>query len=151
MAYAVKYRLDYTDVLGVLNRIDISLDDYTGSISNPIGGPVPLTLSMLGDGNKFQPIIGTEATITLVGTTVFEYEEFFACKNKDYKVEHYIDSVLNFSGYVQPDMYTEPLGPSNYLFQLRATDMLGDLHSLRYESAAATPYTGNESEIVIIS
>ena len=45
MAYGVKYRLEFSDVLGYGKKIEILKKDYTGDILPMIGGANPVSIS----------------------------------------------------------------------------------------------------------
>ena len=49
MAYGVKYRLEFSDVLGNGKKIEILKDGYSGSVLPLIGTDEPLSIKWDGD------------------------------------------------------------------------------------------------------
>jgi len=45
MAYGVKYRLEFSDVLGYGKKVEILKKDYTGDVLKMVGGANPVSIS----------------------------------------------------------------------------------------------------------
>ena len=60
MAYGVKYRLEFSDVLGYRKKIEIHKKDYTGSILPMIGTRSPVVISWQSSDDFYKAIIGKQ-------------------------------------------------------------------------------------------
>ena len=97
-------------------------------------GNPPVIISQASQDNPFEGgIIGSEATITLVSKTNFQFEEFFYATNREYHVEIDFDGTNVWNGYVVPDNYREPYIDPPYNVTLNALDGIGDLRNIPYE------------------
>lgn len=91
MAYGVKFRLDFDDVLGNGKRIEILKDGYVGDPSSYpvyplIGRGDPVVIKWDADDDFYSPIIGSTCTLNLFQTDETQYDTFFDADEKEYKV-----------------------------------------------------------------
>jgi hypothetical protein len=91
MAYGVKFRLDFDDVLGNGKRIEILKDGYVGDPSfypvyPLIGRGDPVLIKWDADDDFYSPIIGSTCTLNLFQTDDTQYDTFFDAEEKEYKV-----------------------------------------------------------------
>lgn len=91
MAYGVKFRLDFDDVLGNGKRIEILKDGYVGDPSSYpvyplIGRGDPVVIKWDADDDFYSPIIGSTCTLNLFQTDDTQYDTFFDAEEKEYKV-----------------------------------------------------------------
>ena len=136
MAYGVKYRFDfYSKINNLQNRIDILEDGFVGSVITlqSMGG-TPITIKWDGgDFDKDVSIIASEAVLEFVQTDDFDIDTFFSNTDLKYKVNHYVNSVLNWTGFLQTDDLQQPfLDPPN-IFTVRAVDGLSFLKTVNLQ------------------
>ncbi|MGV7234758.1 MAG: hypothetical protein ACQ9ET_00725 [Nitrosomonadaceae bacterium] len=82
MSYAPKYRLQYTPLNGEKTYIDLKLEGYSGAVTDVKGGGNPLTMRMLQSGDPItEPIKATEAELTLMSQSNFQFQEIFTSTN----------------------------------------------------------------------
>lgn len=133
MAYGVKYRFEfYSKISDTLNRIDVLEDAYAGSVNTLDSmGAVPITIKWDGEeGEKNTPIIASEATLQFVQTSSFDIDTFFANTDQKYKINHYLNGRLNWTGFTQTDDLQQPyIDPPN-IFTVRAVDGLAYLKTI---------------------
>lgn len=86
MAYGEKYRLFFDDVDGRQYKLDILQKDYTGAVSNLIGGADPVQIEWVADEDIYNPIIGSRCKLDLYVTDNNVYDEFFKGDERTYKV-----------------------------------------------------------------
>lgn len=86
MAYGVKFRLDFDDVLGNGKRVEILQDSYTGDVKSLIGRGDPVVIKWDADDDFYSPIIGSTCTLNLFQTDDTQYDTFFDAEEKEYKV-----------------------------------------------------------------
>lgn len=142
MAYAVKYRLDFSDLEGNARRLEIFQDGYVGSVISAVGTDEPVIITHQQDDDVYQPIIGSNAEINLLATDAVNYDDLLTPDEKEFKVVvYYEDStyyVPIWSGFVIPDAYKQAIKSTPYEIQITASDGLGSLdgykHTLAYNS-----------------
>ena len=59
MAYGVKYRLEFSDDLENVKKIEILKKNYTAAVNDLVGGADPCVISWQGDDNFYSPIKGS--------------------------------------------------------------------------------------------
>jgi hypothetical protein len=91
------YRLEYDATKGAEGapisptRIDILERGYEGDITEVKGGNDPFILRYNGDGdiNKFTPIIASEARLTIISETNFQFRHLFTQDERKYQIRYY--------------------------------------------------------------
>ncbi len=110
MAYGVKYRLEFSDVLGYGKKVEILKRDYTGNILPMIGGANPVSISWQSSNDFYSPIIGSKCQLNLFVTDEVTYDDFYKFDEREYKVvvyykqtqsNEYNDRVSNDGGNIE--------------------------------------------------
>ena len=104
MAYEVKFRLEFSDVLGNGKKIEILKDGYsnTGTIYDLVATDDPLQITWDQDDNFYDPIIGSTCQINLFVTDTTNYDNFYDADEREYKIKiSYKDSSNNYQTYWQ--------------------------------------------------
>jgi hypothetical protein len=130
MAYGVKYRLEFSDVLGNGKKIEILKDNYSGSVLPLVGTADPVSIKWDGDDDFYSPIIGSTCTINLFVTNEVQYENFYAFDEEEFQVKiFYKDASNNYqlywTGFIVTDSYKQALMSPPYQISLQANDGLG--------------------------
>jgi len=100
MAYGVKYRLEFSDVLGYRKKIEIHKKDYTGSVLPIIGTSSPVVVSWQSSDDFYKPIIGSKCQLNLMVTDSVTYDDFYKFDEREYKV-------IIFYAQTQADEYSD--------------------------------------------
>ena len=134
MAYGVKYRLEFSDVLGNGKKIEILKDGYSGSVLPLIGTDEPLSIKWDGDDDFYSPIIGSTCTINLFVTDDVQYDNFYAFDEEEFQVKIYFKNptdvyVLYWVGFIVTDSYKQAMAAPPYQISLQAHDGIGLLDS----------------------
>tara|TARA_R110000823_G_scaffold309869_1_gene434425 strand:- start:16550 stop:18742 length:2193 start_codon:yes stop_codon:yes gene_type:complete len=107
MAYGVKYRLEFSDVLGYGKKVEILKKDYTGEILPMIGGAEPVIIKWNSSDDFYKPLIGSQCTLDLIVTDDVKYDDFYKFDEREFKVKisysksiskTYADRVTNDNG-----------------------------------------------------
>jgi hypothetical protein len=91
MAYGVKYRLIFSDLLGHAKKVEILQDGYSGEVLPMIGTGNPVEMEWEGDDDFYNPIIGSSCTLNLLVTDDVTYDDFFKGNEEEYRVQIYYD------------------------------------------------------------
>jgi len=89
MAYGVKYRLEFSDVLENGKKVEILKKNYTGDVLPLIGGANPVSISWQSSDDFYKPIIGSKCTLSLLVTDSVNYDDFYKFDEREYKVVVY--------------------------------------------------------------
>ena len=133
MAYGVKFRLEFSDVLGNGKKIEILQDGYTGSVLDLVGTDDPLEITWDQDDNFYNPIIGSTCQINLFVTDDTNYDDFYDADEREYKIKiSYKDSLdayqTYWEGWLLVDQFQESVTTTPFQIALRGYDGLGSLN-----------------------
>lgn len=134
MAYGVKYRLEFSDVLGNGKKIEILKDNYLGAVLPLVGTADPVSIKWEGDDDFYSPIIGSTCTLNLFVTNEVQYENFYAFDEEEFQVKIYYKNdvnnyILYWAGFIVTDSYKQALMSPPYQISLQANDGLGLLET----------------------
>ena len=121
--YGVKYRFRWNDEGGGDWRIDICQAGYTGDILPRAIGASSVSLRRDRNGN----ICGTSLELTAECRVDEEFAELYTTDPFEFKVLVYAESVCIWTGYVTPELYSEPFIAPPYDVKVTASDNLGEL------------------------
>jgi|DEB0MinimDraft_6_1074348.scaffolds.fasta_scaffold01141_4 hypothetical protein len=130
MAYGVKYRLEFSDVLGNAKKIEIEKDGYSGTVLPLIGTADPVSIKWEGDDDFYSPIIGSTCTLNLFVTDTVQYDNFYAFNEEEFKVKiYYKDDAdvyrLYWAGFIVTDSYKQSLQSTPFEISIQAHDGIG--------------------------
>lgn len=134
MAYGVKYRLEFSDVLGNGKKIEILKDNYLGAVLPLVGTADPVSIKWEGDDDFYSPIIGSTCTLNLFVTDDVQYDNFYAFDEEEFQVKIYYKNdvnnyILYWAGFIVTDSYKQALMSPPYQISLQANDGLGLLET----------------------
>ena len=121
--YGVKYRFRWNDEGGGDWRIDICQAGYTGDILPRAIGASSVSLRRDRNGN----ICGTSLELTAECRVDEEFAELYTTDPFEFKVLVYAENVCIWTGYVTPELYSEPFIAPPYDVKVTASDNLGEL------------------------
>jgi hypothetical protein len=145
MAYGQKYQLQFTDLDKNVIKVIISQDGYSGALMNFVGSENPTVTKLDKSGDdRFEPLKPTSMEIGIFVDKAGDYDEFYEIDNFEYRVDKYLNSVLDWSGYINDELSTEEYSQGKYFISLTATDGMSILKG-RY-----TELTGRVSHLTMI-
>jgi len=137
MAFAVKYRMDWTDQFGSTDafRLDFELEGYVGGIIG-LGHEVDDSFEHnYNEGTGW--VVGSEGigSFHVNQTDIAAYDaDFYDSAFQDIKVKFYINSNLDWVGWLKPENTTREFlnVGADVQYRVSATDGLNDLKSIDY-------------------
>src|SRR3972149_3914765 len=134
MAYLKKYYITYCTPEGLNCRVSILQRDYVGAVTELTGQEIPFLINYENTEDfKFSPIRASAADVFMVfGGDLTDFEEFWTADEREFKVMHYVDSVLEWSGFVIPNGFSYELRGGLYYASIQASDGLSTLQSLDF-------------------
>lgn len=150
--YKTIYRYIFASRQGYTVEVNIGKKDYTGGIITRALGRAPV---LRRDNNE--NISGTSLELYAEAAVQGEYEQFYTSAADEFKVSLYRNGIQLWTGFVEPELYSEPDIPVPYDVRIIATDGLGELkrydyelegtHTLREHLAYMLAKTGIERDI----
>jgi hypothetical protein len=132
VAYGLRLRIEYKDIHDILTRINIYQDGYNGS-ADIRSAHAGITISWGDQGSEELPIVyGSSCTIYFDAEFDFEFLYLFSSDARKHRVEVEKAGSLLWTGYVEPDSWSEPLITTPYPVELTAYDGLGFLTDTPY-------------------
>lgn len=144
--YIPKYYIEYCDDFGTQRNVYILKYNYTGGMTELTGQPNPVTLSYdSSEDFKFSPIRPSTADINIIlnSETGVNLDEFWTIDERDFKVEVYKSTSIDWTGFLITDGLSYNLTGNNYEATLTFADGLGNLEHLKFVDDNDKPY-GNQ-------
>lgn len=136
MSYGLKYYFSFDDIHPLTKatwKVNISFKDYTGASTEITDlGAKPLTfLRGQQSDDKFEPILGSEADMTIVITdeSVVKPDDFIFIDEDAALVEIYKNAVLYWKGFIKQDFIQFAYTAPPYEFTIPATDRIALMKS----------------------
>ncbi len=121
------FRLEYCNKASVTARVDIQKGDAT-PIYTVEGTAEPFVLFYNNDkGDKSGSFRSSGADINIYKTTEFNIDELKTSNETEISVKYYINNILNWSGFVIPDFFSETITGGQGVVSMVASDRLGTL------------------------
>lgn len=128
MAYRAKYRYRWASQNGNQGEVLLLKDGYTGAvIDRPLGRAPELSMEQNGH------IHGTSLVLYLECREDGEYTELYASSAKEWQVQLWWNGRSLWTGYLSPELYSEPDIAPPYDVCVTATDGLGELKRSEYK------------------
>ena len=144
--YNVKYRTEFSDLRKVQWKVDILEDDFSGDATDLVAGGDPLIIYKDNNSDDvFDTVRETHVDINVYSTVNFDLQTLYTDDLLKYKVNIYADDVLRFSGWIEPQRYSEDYEPVPYLVTISATCGLSELGMITYDDDG-TYYNGRRYE-----
>lgn len=126
------WRLTYCNKEGIEARLDI-----IKGASTPVevieGTATPFILNYKMDkSDKSGHVMSSSADISIFETPTFNIDKLKTSSETEIKVEHYINNVLDWSGFVIPDFFSKTIGTPATV-EMVASDRLGTLKGVTLE------------------
>lgn len=136
MAYNEKYFLTFCDSDKNNCRVSILENDFSGSSTELVGQEDPINITYdNSDDFKFKAIIESQADINLIfDDSVLSMSELWTSNERTFKVEYYIDSALEWTGFIIPEGFDYTLKGGLYPAQLVARDGLSTLEGILFKT-----------------
>ena len=137
---AVKYRAEYTSSNNIDYTIDISSDNYSGSVINIVGNAV-IGLNSLD--NLAYPIRSKFLRLSLLATMEQDLDDLFATNEREWKVELYKDVDKIFFGYLSSEGATQSFVTQERMVDFDVLDPIAFLEDLSYVDLNSSKFEGD--------
>ncbi len=145
---AVKYEIEYNDVVNIPHKFELYDDNYT---DDPIQVNGKVTLDYGQVDENLQAIRGQGLRVDLEANQSLTYEELFVENEKTFKCIYYRDGVILFQGWLNPEGFYEDYVNDKWVVSFDCIDGLGYLDRLAFVNDDGTNITGVKSQLEIVS
>jgi len=141
MAYGLKYTGTLKDHFDRTVEVNVYELDFAGSDTTvTLSG---ISKKMNGSDNQlFQEIVGTSVSVGFLNETNFQFIDLYTGNARKYKLEIKIDSVVDWVGWIVPELFTEPYDAPPYVTQVTGRCGLAELGSLPFELTGISSHFG---------
>ena len=87
MAYGVKYRLEFSDILGYGKKVEILKKDYTGEVLPMVGTGEPVVIKWNTKDEFYTSIVGSSCKLNLMVTDTVQYDDFYKFNEREYQIK----------------------------------------------------------------
>ena len=122
MAYGLKYRFTFRSSNGADMEIDVKQDGYSGTVTRRALGSAPVLRQQAGGC-----VLGSSLAFTPECIVDGEFSQFYTTDAKEFLVELYRNETMIWSGFIVPELYSEPDIAPPYDVDITAADGLGEL------------------------
>ena len=145
---AVKYFIEYDDVIGVSHRLDIYDDTFSGVVTQ-VDGNIKLSYSDTDD--SLESIRGQGLSVELEADETLNFSDLWSGEEKSLIVEYKRNSVILFKGWLNPDGFFEDYVNSNWVVTFDCIDGLGYLKDLSFVDSLGFPFSGKKKYIDLLA
>lgn len=122
MAYGAKYQFIFESQNGAEVKIEVLKDGYSGTVTQRPLGAAPVLRQQRNDR-----VAGSSLAFTPECHVDGEFSEFYTTDPKEFRVDLYRENTKIWSGFITPELYSEPDIAPPYDVSVTATDGLGEL------------------------
>lgn len=143
--YQKRFWFNFKDVKNVQHTVEIwkLAEPTTVTAVEVRGDENPFTISMPNISDKFQSVRGTGCQINLLSQTNMQFLELYTAFMFEYQIRAYKNAQLIWTGYLDSELYTEPLDSlRNYPVSFSGSDGFALLDRLLYVDASGKNYSG---------
>jgi len=151
MSYALRYYGTFKNYYDETITVNIYKNGYSGSSEEVkfLEGSECIVSYPGDDDNIYNPIFGSQAKVTMISETDFQYIELHTSNSRDYKLDILKAGNLDWRGWVLPDLFSEPYIAPPYPVTITARCGLGELKETDMPETMTKLLTGSSLVIDI--
>lgn len=154
---AVKYRIEYLDIINNSHKLEIYDDNYVGS-AIPVDGSVVVDYG--GVDENLEPIRGQGLRVFLDANEDLTFSDLFSENEKTFAVSYFLGVTdkdgdvtfeLFYQGWLNPEGFYEDFVNDKWVVSFDCVDGLGYLKDLAFVYSDGSNITGIKTQIEILS
>ena len=153
MASQKKYYFQFVSLDGKTNIVEIWQNTTTTLTEEEVDSMgMPFSIELPNLDHKFQPVWGTGCEINLLSPTNMKFfDGLYHVDKKEFIVKHYIDSAINWIGYLNSEMMRETYSMlENYPVQVTGNDGFALLDRIQFLNTDGKVYSGVKTLFEVI-
>lgn len=142
----LRYRIPFKDCKNTSYEVRIYRNGYTGEVKELTGAPSCFVVSGTDEDFMYTPIRTSTATISVLDSDLLL--DLYSINNQYAPVKFYKNGVLEWTGYIKPEQFTQPYVPTAQNVSVECVSALATLEHLEYKEL--TPLFGVVSMWVLM-
>lgn len=127
----LRYRIPFKDYRNTSYEVRVYRDDYTGDAAELTGAPSCFVVSGTDDDFMYVPVRTSTATINVLESDLLL--DLYSINNQYAKVELMKEGVLEWTGYIKPEQFTQPYVASKQSVSVECVSALATLEHIEYK------------------
>ena len=127
----LRYRIPFKDCKNTSYEVRIYRNGYTGEVKELTGAPSCFVVSGTDEDFMYTPIRTSTATISVLDSDLLL--DLYSINNQYAPVKFYKNGVLEWTGYIKPEQFTQPYVPTAQNVSVECVSALATLEHLEYK------------------
>lgn len=134
----LRYRIPFKDCRNTSYEVRIYRNGYTGEVKDLAGAPSCFVVSGTDEDFMYTPIRTSTATISVLDSDLLL--DLYSINNQYAPVKFYKDGVLEWTGYIKPEQFTQPYVPNIESISVECVSALATLEHIGYKTQNQSGY-----------
>lgn len=134
----LRYRIPFKDCRNTSYEVRIYRNGYTGEVKELDGAPSCFVVSGTDEDFLYTPIRTSTATISVLDSDLLL--DLYSINNQYAPVKFYKDGVLEWTGYIKPEQFTQPYVPNIESISVECVSALATLEHIGYKTQNKSGY-----------
>lgn len=127
----LRYRIPFKDCKNTSYEVRIYRNGYTGEVKELTGAPSCFVVSGTDEDFMYTPIRTSTATISVLDSDLLL--DLYSINNQYAPVKFYKEGVLEWTGYIKPEQFTQPYVPTAQNVSVECVSALATLEHIEYK------------------
>ena len=134
----LRYRIPFKDCRNTSYEVRIYRNGYTGEVKELAGAPSCFVASGTDEDFMYTPIRTSTATISVLDSDLLL--DLYSINNQYAPVKFYKDGVLEWTGFIKPEQFTQPYVPTVESISVECVSALATLENIEYMTQNESGY-----------
>lgn len=134
----LRYKIPFVDHNDTSYFVEVYREGYTGRPAELVGAPSCFVVSGTDDDFMYVPMRNTSATLRVIDSELLL--DLYSINNQYAAVKLYKEGVLEWTGYVKPEQFTQPYVPNAESVSVDCVGALSTLEYIEYKEQTETGY-----------
>lgn len=132
------YRIPFKDSDNKAYEVLVYRDGYTGDVKELTGAPSCFVVSGTDEDFMYVPVRTSTATISVLDSDLLL--DLYSINNQYARVQLYREGVLEWTGYIKPEQFTQPYVPTVETISVECVCALATLEHIEYKTQNESGY-----------
>lgn len=132
----LRYRIPFKDYKDNSYVVEIHREDYTGEVTELTGATSCFVVSGTDDDFMYIPVRTSSATINVLDSELLI--DLYSINNQFAPVKLYKNGLLEWTGYIKPEQFTQPYTPNPQNIGVECISALATLENVEYKALSDT-------------
>lgn len=134
----LRYRIPFKDSDNKAYEVLVYRDGYTGDVKELTGAPSCFVVSGTDEDFMYVPVRTSSATISVLDSDLLL--DLYSINNQYARVQLYREGVLEWTGYIKPEQFTQPYVPTVDVVSVECVGALATLEHIEYKTQNESGY-----------